>query len=637
MILVLDTETTGADAFSKVFMVSTSQKTWEWRINVENRQPHIPIEDVKEILQTIKDADLIIGHNIKFDYVMLVRTLGKELERIWEWEKVEDTLIASHILNSSESHDLTSLVKNYLDVDISDYENKLRSAVIDCRRLVKPLGWAIALKGNALTPSATNEPWKQDLWLPRECYYRLQHVPEEYERLCREYSECDVLVTSTLWKLFTDLIRKRGLKEIYKERLKLLPIVAEMELSGIGFSLERAYELEEKLDRESNKAKRTIQSIAKKYGIIISVPDSGINNAIRDFAISVLGIKVSKTDKGNPSLCRENLQKVLEQYSENSYEGLFIKSLLEFRKLATAKEYLKSYERYFRFGKLYPSLNPCGTKTLRWSCKYPNQQNVSKSEELNLRYCFSPPEGYVWYSFDAENIELRIPAYESQEYEMVDVFENPDKPPFNGSYHLLIASIIWPEEFELCIKEGVSFKERFPQLYKWTKNGNFAVIYGASDKTIDLTYHKEGASQIIRQRFSKLSNLADKIRNFARKHGYVETIPDKDVNPYKGYPLVIPTDSLGRFSPTLPFNYHIQGTACWWICRTMVEAYPLIKELKGKIILQIHDEILVEIPKDYDSPEIPERIKAKLESVNGIGVPVKVSYERFTESWGGKL
>jgi len=635
-ILILDTETTGADIHSKVFLIATNIKIWEFRVNPKSRQPLIPIRDIQEFLCILKNAGRIVGHNITFDYVMLARTLGKPFIEAWNWNKVDDTLIMSHILDSSDKHDLISLVWKYLKEDITEPERKLEIAVKECKRIAKRKGWNLADKDNVITPSAKNDAWKQDFWLPRELALVEEYLPREYLSVCRDYAETDIVATEVLYKLFKEKICKAGYEKIYHERLKLLPIVAETELSGMGFSLERANELQKSLECELNRNKRTMESVIHKFGMNIAIPESGISNNIRDFMVGYLQIPLKRTEKGNFSLNRESLEQAIEYYSEDSLEAIFIKAMIDFRTIRTAINYLEVYRKFYYEGKLYPHLNVCGTKTLRWSCQNPNQQNVSKKEDINLRYVFGPPEGYCWYSFDAENIELRIPAYESQEEEMIEVFENPDKPPYNGSYHLIIASILWTKQFEESIAKGIPFKSLYPELYQWTKNGNFATIYGATDETIDKTYHKPGASRIIKERFKKLAKLSESIRSFAKRKGFVETIPDRDIDPKRGYPLVIPTDEYGRYRPTTPFNYHVQGTACWWLARAMVESYSLIKSLGGRIILQIHDEILVEIPKEKDTPEFPLLIKQKLESVNGIGVPIKVSYSRYANNWRDK-
>ncbi len=148
----------------------------------------------------------------------------------------------------------------------------------------------------------------------------------------------------------------------------------------------------------------------------------------------------------------------------------------------------------------------------------------SKQGVVSLRSVFGPAPGRVWYALDYENIELRIPAYESGEKEFIALFERPDDPPYFGSYHLLICHVLHPKLFEAC-KDGNEFKDADhykSTWYQWTKNGNFAVLYGAVEEsgTADRAYHLEGAQGMIKARFRNMTALNDKWVRFAEKYGY---------------------------------------------------------------------------------------------------------------------
>lgn len=312
--------------------------------------------------------------------------------------------------------------------------------------------------------------------------------------------------------------------------------------------------------------------------------------------------------------------------------------------------------------KLYPSLNPTGTATLRCSSANPNEQNISKkkdSEGSNLRYCFGPLPGREWWSLDAENIELRLPAYESGEEEMIALFERPDAPPYFGSNHLLTAHVIWKKEFELCRDkqgriDGRIFKERYDDtLYQWTKNGNFAVLYGAINRsdgagTADQAYHLPGAQSMIESRFTKMAALNRKWIAFANKHGYVETIPDRSIDPHRGYPLMCARSEYGKILPTVPLNYHVQGSAMWWTLKGMVRCSEYLDDLNertkyaGWIVMQVHDEIVFDLPKRAHPLKNPKssnlrvvRRLAELMRQGGedYGIPTPVGVKYHPVSW----
>jgi DNA polymerase I-like protein with 3'-5' exonuclease and polymerase domains len=306
---------------------------------------------------------------------------------------------------------------------------------------------------------------------------------------------------------------------------------------------------------------------------------------------------------------------------------------------------------------LHPSLNPTGTDTLRWSSSQPNSQNVSKNEDLNLRYCFGPAPGREWWSLDAKNIELRIPAYESGQKDLIDLFERPDDPPFYGSTHLLNFSVVYPDLWEKELREvglekvGPHCKKKYASSwYQWCKNGGFKLQYGGINA--DPTFHRVGATDLLRARFSKLEALNQHYIRYAEKHGYVETMPDRSVDPDHGYPLLCSRTEYGRIKPTVPLNYHVQGTAMWWTMMAMIRCQDYLDTLNKPIsshlrthlgyhmTIQCHDELVFDFPRgtgakpwNTNLPKI-RRIQSIMERCgDGIGVPIPVGVEFHGESW----
>lgn len=315
-----------------------------------------------------------------------------------------------------------------------------------------------------------------------------------------------------------------------------------------------------------------------------------------------------------------------------------------------------SVERYYR---LHPSLNPCGTDTLRWSCNNPNSQNISKKESFNLRYCFGPAPGREWWSLDGKNLELRLPAYEAGEQVMIDLFEKPDEPPYYGSNHLLNFHTVYPDIWDKELREvgpdkvGPHCKKKYASTwYQWCKNGGFAVQYGAVDKadgtgTADRAFHMPGAHSKLRQRFTRIEALNRRCIAQANRLGYVETMPDKTVDPTRGYPLLCTRTERGNVLETVPLSYHIQGTAMWWTNKGMVRCYNTLREwnrkgFDGFITLQVHDEMVFDFPKRAHPLQDPKRsnlgrikvMQSLMEqSGDDIGVPTPVGLEYHEHSW----
>lgn len=641
-----------------------------------------------------------IFQNSKFDFAALeVLGLWSIINIDMAWAAVRDTLLAGHLLNSVQPHDLTTMCAVYLGLDIEPHELALEKAVQWCRRQVRRKSfkldhgdWAIAEKGREGMPSAGAQLWKADAWLP-QAYATHMKLPEDHEywTVLRDYANADSASTLALWKAQERIIRQRGLWEIYLERLKVLPIAYGMESRGPTLSKTRMDEQAVEYEEASESAGRVCTNIAEGLGVELTLPKSGNNGSLTKFCFETLKLPpLKRSDKtGTPSLDASVLETYKSTLPPNSKALLFIKSLGDKRKRDTALQYMSGYQRFWlpvdesgELYKMHPSINPTGTKTLRWSSSAPNEQNISKREDFNLRYMFGPAHGREWWSCDAENIELRLPAYEAGEQAMIDLFERPNDPPYFGSNHLLCAHILHEEFFDDCescllcscevysprtvrnpkakycscakpdkIVDGRVFKKRYASSkYQRTKNGNFAVQYGAQQEsgTADRAYGIVGGQAKIQSRLGKISDLNKRMIAHAVKHGYVETIPDRRINPNKGYPVVCTRTENGKVKPTVPLSYHIQSTAMWWMQSAMIRCEEQLKEWRSKgfdayIVMQIHDEIVFDFPvskvdprKDAYSSNLSKiRVMQKLMAMGGddVGIPTPVSCEYHPINW----
>lgn len=670
MLISLDTETTGIDFYhgAKPFLVTICTEEgdvywWEWEVNPVTRNPKVKGKDLDEIQGWIDDLSTEIAiHNSKFDYSAL-RTIYDD-HLVWDWSKVRDTLRAAHLIASNERHDLTALAVKYLGVDLRKYEKEIELSTKEARRLAKKNhpDWRVAGRDQPDMPSAKETTWKYDMWLPGLMADEVGKP--EWKDLCPRYANSDSATTVELWKVQKRIIEQRGLWEIYLECLKMTAPVVAMEQTGVTLNSQRKKEIHQQYVEESDNKRRICETIAKSYGNDLVLPKSGNNTSLLEFCFgkiiekeisngvkelirnteNCLDLPIIKTSKktGNPSLDKEVLERYESILLPRSKKLLFVKSLREKRSRDTALGYLESYERYWlKEGnngcyRLHPSLNPTGTDTLRCSSNNPNEQNISKKKGFNLRYCFGPAEGYCWASLDYNNIELRIPAYESGEPAMLELFENPDKPPYYGSYHLLIFDILHPDKFK---KYGADSKNVFKDTYyQWTKNGNFADLYGAMPEsgTADRAFHVQGAQLKVASRLTKKAGLNKQWIGFANKYGYVETIPDKSVCSEHGYPLLCTRSEYGNILPTVPLNYHVQGTAGWVMLRATVKAHDYVQNLQGwNMLIQAHDELVVEFPtSDTKYRKRLTKIGKLMESIGeDIDVKLTVSCDLYRNNW----
>jgi len=690
-ILAVDTETTGLDAYhgNSPFIVTFAsnqedqQDIWSWRVNPLTREVKVPKLEAKEVIRKIEKADILVFQNAKFD-IRMIDNLPVKCN--WDWSKIHDISISAHLLGSAQNKDLTTQALRWINTNLDPYEKAVKEATDKARRICRTKlfkeekgEWDIAKDDHPKLPSGGG--WKADMWLLEEIAIRAPEFLPEWRdpstfqvwdpkrddpkdhpwfSIAEYYALPDSDATLLIFQEHQRRLESLGLLKIYEKRRELLRLVSKIESTGVIVNRFRRDELVDAYVPEVEKCIK--RCIGLSEGRLDKVPIQGVSNALRDTVFDHFGLESpKKTPTGNPSLDKEVLDHFLLELRPNSAAHVFIKSLKDFRKRMTAINYMKGYEKFWlpydeENGDfiLHPSLNMTGTTTLRWSSSNPNEQNISKQEGFNLRYAFGPPKEHFWASIDYENLELRIPAYESGEEELIALFERSNDPPFYGSNHLLNFSTIYPDLWDPLLEkygpENVAseVKKRYKSTwYQRCKNGGFAIQYGSvitenKVSTADKAFGRIGAHQTLKDKFAQLDKLNQSCIEMAQKTGFVHTIPDKEVDPEKGYPLECKRTRWGKVKPTIPLNYHVQGTACWviMIAMLMVDDYlkTINRKRKGKsqfaIVMQIHDELVIQGPLIDGYEDILKEVSKIMSSVGSrIGIPLRVGCDVHLNNW----
>lgn len=226
--------------------------------------------------------------------------------------------------------------------------------------------------------------------------------------------------------------------------------------------------------------------------------------------------------------------------------------------------------------------------------------------------------GREWYAIDYENIELRIFAYASGDENIIQLYRE------GKSFHDMICQVLHPKEYAACQKDGVSFKSRYKDtLYQWVKNGDFALIYGASPWKADATFRVKGAYSIIRKKLPLIDEFMTRCNDEARKYGYVTTLG--------GYRLQVPEGK-----PHVAVNYFVQGSAGLVLCIALPKIVDYLDTLEDYYCtMNIHDEFVFDFPRHRGNRRVITKVAQIMQDAGDfIGVPTPVSCERIRTDWG---
>lgn len=679
----------------------------EWDVDPITRKPNVLPEDVAHITELLDSADTIYLHNAKFDARALAN-IGINLpwSKVRDTLIASHLLSTNtpHNLTYLCGEYLHVDIEPH-ELHIKKVTQECRSIVKQLypNWLIADEGIPGMPSVSISSKRDEDKPWKNDMWLPRALTLAHNSPDPKWTDACSRYACADSEHTIYLGIELEKRIREQGLWAIYEHRLHLPRVDCEMECYGI--TARGDYTKNSILQYELHivEIEEALIAIAKEYGHNLELAEgASINDNMRDFFYGAIwqecpSCHMTKRIKhwngespSSDALCtkcasrkrkpvnvtlqtrrRDNLalpnitskktgNASLDADAMRDYKAMLEGTALEFVELLadkrmydTAITYMKAYRRYWLpasryypdYYRIHPFINPCGTDHLRQSSNSPNCQNVSgESKELSNRACFGPLPSREWWSMDFKSIEARIPAYESREPALVEIFDNPDSPPYWGSQYNLVASILFPDKYSPYANESGAFKKYEPKYYKRAKFFVLARNYGAGKRKGDSLAGFSGASDMVESGLPLLSALQAKYLRFAERMGYVETLPDKTVDPMRGYPIMASRTNEGRVLSTTPFNYHISGTACWCKNIAMIRCSDRCAEWRehgfdAHMTLEVHDELLFDFPRGKTMEENLPRAMELMEIMKQTGsnlipsIPTPISVKYHTESW----
>ena len=483
-----------------------------------------------------------------------------------------DIEIAAYIINPTESkYNIEKLAIDYLKMDIESYNN---------------------VEDKQINLFDTNEQNTEDKQICKTCMY--------------------AYIINKIHLVTLDKLKQTNQIELFNNiEMPLVEVLANMQYNGIYVNKEELIEFGEILKKEIQKLTNNIYELAGEEFNINSTKQLG------NILFEKLKLPVKKKTKNGYSTDVEVLEKL-----KNEHE--IIEKILEYRQLvklnSTYVEGLIPYI-YKNDQKIHSYFHQTVTATGRISSTDPNLQNIPTRFNLGkqIRKVFKPQEGYVFMDADYSQIELRVLAHISEDEHMIQAFNNHE------DIHKQTASKV----FNIPI-EQVTSKQRSD-----AKAVNFGIVYGISDFGLgeQLGIGRKKAKEYIEQyleKYEKIKEFMEEIKRFAKEKGYVETlfnrrryIPEMNSNNYM----------VRQFGDRVAMNTPIQGTAADIMKIAMIRLYNELKnkKLESKILLQIHDELLLEVKKE-EKEEVKKLLKNSMENAMKMQVPLEVEVSE-ADNW----
>ena len=517
--------------------------------------------EFEKILKEIFENEKIekYGYNLAEDYILLKQT-GITMKNI-----VYDQKVATYILEPTSKLDIDIIARDYLEID----NNEIFASN--------------GLNEETKQTSLFDSPKEQNQLSKMKCCIYAKEIYQLSEITLKKLQEADEI------ELFKNI------------DMPTVEVLAEMQWNGMYLDVK---ELENYGDMLKTRLNSLTDEIYKLCG-----EEFNINSPkqLGEVLFEKLKLPVVKKTKNGYSTDVDVLEKLVEEHP-------VIEKLLEYRQLmklnSTYVEGMKVYVNP-KTKRIHSFFHQTITATGRISSTEPNLQNIPTRFELGkqLRKVFKPAENCIYIDADYSQIELRVLAHISNDEHMIQAFKNGE------DIHKQAASKV----FNIPIDE-VTKEQR-----NSAKAVNFGIVYGISDFGLGEQLHisRKQAKQYIDQYLELYSGIKQFMTNIveeAKEKGYVETefkrrryIPELKSNNYM----------VRQFGQRAAMNTPIQGTAADIMKIAMINVLKEIKlrNLKSKIVLQVHDEMMIEAPID-EAEEIKEILKNKMENATQLKVPL---------------
>ena len=577
-VIAFDTETTSTDQMrADLVGISLAVDGNEgWYIPVGHQAELGKQLSVKKVINALRnpltDAHIPkIGHNLKYDFVMLAKNDLRPTPLTF------DTMIAEWLTNPT-SHNLG--LKNLAWVRLDFRMTEITELIGTGKKQIS-----------------------------------MDQVPIEK---AASYAAMDAIAVIRLMPGLQSELKANSAMKLFAEiEMPLIPVLADMEMTGIALDINFLTRMSSELHTRLNELENNVFEHVGEHFNINSTQQ--LSNAIFNRLKLAPPDRTRRTEAGNYSTSAEVLEALQGKHP-------VVDLLLEYRELSKLKStYLDALPEQVnpKTGRIHTSYNQAGSVTGRIASSDPNLQNIPIRTELGrqVRQAFIAAPGFILLSVDYSQVELRIAAHMSNDQAMLVAFRA------DQDIHTATAAAILGKTLDQVTKD-----ER-----RHAKAINFGLLYGMSafglTRTSDLTLAEaEDFVEAYFKQFPGVKGYLDNMRRLAAKQGYVETL--------LGRRRYFPGLKSGGNQQTRAreereaINAPIQGTAADIMKIAMARVSSALKEneLSGHMLLQVHDELVLECPQ-RELKKTAQIVRTMMETAYNLVIPLKTE-ARHGHDWG---
>ncbi|MBR3250068.1 MAG: DNA polymerase I [Clostridia bacterium] len=518
---------------------------------------------VKVIKSIFEDENIEkYGFKMTKDYILL-KQMGIQFNNI-----KFDIEVAAYILNSTNNkYTIETLSNEYLNINLEEYLDE------SVQNKQEQLNLFDAEKDDS--SNNQTEIKKNSLYA-----YCIKKIETELTKKLKETNTYELFETVDM---------------------PTVEVLSSMQWDGMYLNLEELEQYGEEIKQKVDKLTKEIYDLCDTEFNINSPKQLG------EVLFEKLELPAIKKTKNGYSTAEEVLERLKSKHP-------VIEKILEYRQVmklnSTYVEGLKPYINP-KTKRIHSFFHQTITATGRISSTEPNLQNIPVRMELGkkVRKVFKPAEGCVYIDADYSQIELRVLAHISEDENMIEAFNNGE------DIHKQAASKVFGIPMDKVTKEQRSN----------AKAVNFGIVYGISEYGLgmQLGIPQKKAKQYIEQYLEKYSGIKKFMENIseeAKEKGYVETLYHRR----RYVPELQSNNFMVRsFGKRVAMNTPIQGTAADIMKIAMIKVYNELrqKNMKAKIVLQVHDEMMIEAPKE-EADDVKEILKRNMENVVNLKVPL---------------